>query len=442
MDLVSCRNLLIYLQPALQRTVLSFLHFALRANGYLFLGTSETVGDHQNAFELVNSKMRIYKKHGNNPHIASDLSSIIQTDASAREDSASIASLNSVSRLGSNERLWNAVSAKLISEFAPTCFVVNEKDEILYSFGKPHEFITLRTGRANLNLIKLVPRDLGLALSTAIRRARKQNSLVRFSGVSIREAGATRLIDLGVEPISVHRAAASALMILLQESKTALATSVGEPFDSDERSMQRIEDLEDDLHSTRDNLQSAIQQLQTSNEEFQSTNEELIASNEELQSSNEELESINEELATLNSEYQEKNEELIVANNDLENFLRTSELGTIVLNDSLRLCKFTPVAGEELNLLPHDIGRLLAEFSHPLVREICRIAEGVLSNGIRAEKTVEVRSGVRHLLRISPYRRAGTTDQGIVATILNISNLKMSVNTQRSAEQEEGNVHE
>jgi two-component system CheB/CheR fusion protein len=436
MDLVSCRNLLIYLQPAWQRKVLSFLHFALRPGGYLFLGTSETAGDLQNALELVNSKARTYQKRGNNPHAAADLVRIIQTSVPARENIASDVVFDPVVGIGAYEKLWNAVNAKLISDFAPTGFVVNEKDEILYSFGKPHEFIAMPPGRANLNLLKLIPHDLAVALSTAIRRARKQNSTVRLVGVKLQAAGASRLINLGVEPISVYRSAPSALLILIEESQTESTAARGEAFDTDQGSIQRIEDLQDDLDSARDNLQTAIQQLQTSNEEFQSTNEELIASNEELQSTNEELESINEELSTLNAEYEQKNDELIIANNDLENFLRTSQIGTIVLDGSLRISKFTPVAAQKMNLLPHDTGRFAAELSNPLIQAIGHISEKVLSDGMHVEKIVEARPGIWYLLRISAYRREGTTSQGVIATILDITNLKESTQEEHTGKRE------
>jgi two-component system, chemotaxis family, CheB/CheR fusion protein len=200
----------------------------------------------------------------------------------------------------------------------------------------------------------------------------------------------------------------------------------GEEFDYSNTSKQHIADLEDDLQHTRENLETAMQQQATSGEELQATNEELIAGNEELQSSNEELESINEELATLNSEYQQKNDELLVANDDLNNFLRTSEIGTLFLDHSLRIRKFTPVAAEEMNLLPHDAGRLLTELSHPLIDQLSDKMQQVLRNGTPMEKTVQTRPGVWHLLRISPYRRAGASDQGIVVTFVNVSVLKQA----------------
>lgn len=284
----------------------------------------------------------------------------------------------------------------------------------------------MQAGRANLNLLKLAPRDLALGLSTAIRQARKQNAAVHHRGVKFERIHRTRLINLKVEPMPTDHGAAALLLIFLEESKKPAPVRAGKNFDSSNASKQHIADLEQDLEHTQENLQIAMQQQATSNEELQATNEELIAANEELQSSNEELESINEELATINSEYEQKNDELVVANNDLNNFLRTSEIGTLFLDESLRIRKFTPVAAEEMNLLPHDAGRLLTELSHPLIDQLSRKMQQVLRSGTPAEKTVHTRPGVWHLLRISPYRRAGASDQGIVVTFVNVSALKQA----------------
>ena len=160
--------------------------------------------------------------------------------------------------------------------------------------------------------------------------------------------------------------------------------------------------------------------------ELQSTHEELVASNEEMQSSNEELESINEELVTLNAEHQENNDELRVSNDDLNNFLRTSQIGTIFLDELLHIRRFTPVVAAEMHLLPQDVGRLVTELSHPLIDELSSEARRVLREGRPVEKTVQSKPGVWYLLRISPYRREGASDQGVVATFVNVSLLKQA----------------
>ena len=427
MDLISCRNLLIYLQSPEQRKVLSLLHLALNPEGYLFLGMSETVGEQHDAFEPINAKARIFQKRAAASLAGPALANIAPVFAPVRE---ALSAVSSISNGGKRpqEKLLEAVNVKLIADYAPTCFAVNEKNEILYSFGQPQAFTAMPAGRANLNLLKLVPRDLSLAIATALRQAKKQNAVVRYRRVKFQRDQATSLIDLKVEPMGAEQGAPGVTLIFLEE-RERLVTSIGlggEAFDPGDKSAQRIADLEDDLQKSRENLQSAIEQQETSAEELQSANEELIASNEELQSSNEELESINEELATLNAEYQEKNDELRVANNDIDNFLRTSQIGTIFLDESLHIRRFTPVVAAEMKLLPHDAGRLLTDLSHPLIDELTREAQRVFHNGAPVEKTVETRPGVWYLLRVSPYRRAGASDLGVVITFVNVSALKQA----------------
>ncbi len=437
MDLVSCRNLLIYLQSPMQHKVLSLLRYALRSEGWMFLGSSETVGEHQDIFAQSHVKARIFQKRGGSASTVLEIARSAPASAPARE------TLSVPPHGGSNDgkrpldKLWNAINAKLIADFAPTCFAVNEKDEILYSFGQPQAFIALQTGRAHLNLLKLVPRDLSLALSTAIREARKQYTAVHYRSVKFRKDHATVLLDLKIEPMPGDGDAPAAWLVFLEKSGNPATAPEGEDFDPGNRSTQRIADLEDDLQISRENLQAAIEQKETSAEELQASNEELMAANEELQSSNEELESVNEEQATLNSEYQQKNDELLVANNDIDNFLRTAQIGTIFLDKTLHIRKFTPVVAEEMKLLPHDAGRLLTDLSHPLIHELSSEVQRVLRDKAPVEKTVETRPGVWHLLRISPYRREGTTDEGIVVTFVNVSVLKQAQHDlQKNSQQE------
>lgn len=422
MNLVSCRNLLIYLQPEWQRKVLAFLHFALRPGGYLLLGTSETVGEQQNAFEMTESKARIFQRRSDAP----PLEKVMLAAAPARVAPPVPQFGEPAAARRSPDKLWDAVSARLIADFAPTGFVLGDDDQILYSFGEPQKFVTLRAGRAHLDLLALVPRDLSLALSTALRRVRKQNVPVRYREVKFRRGRTASLMDLTVEPIAAGRGGARAVLVLLKESKKTAGQSAAEKFDPDQTAAQRIADLEEDLRASRENLQASAEHQQTTGEELQATNEELIAANEELQSTNEELESVNEELTTMNSEFQEKIDELLVANNDLGNFLRTSQIGTIFLDRALHIRRFTPVVAEEMHLKPQDTGRCLTELSHPLIAELTRGATSVLRDGTPLDKTVETKPGVWYLLRISPYRREGASDEGVVATFVNVSAVKAS----------------
>jgi two-component system CheB/CheR fusion protein len=423
-DLISCRNLLIYLRAEPQKKLMTLLHFALQRGGYLLLGTSETIGDRENAFETVNAKMRIFKKRTDStPTIAEALRSAPTATGpldGAHEPAPLERVLPDKTR---QEKILETISARLMAEFGTTCLVLNAKHEILRSFGEPQRFLTMHPGRASLSVLKLVPRGLSLALSSALRRAAKEQQTVRYSGVRLSGQGGAGIIDLKVEPLAAESDHAGTILVFFQEAKAAPAAPESDEFNPSSESIGRIADLEDDLESTKESLQAATEDKETAQEELQATNEELLAGNEELQSSNEELESVNDELTTLNTEYQQKIAELIVSNNDLENFLRTSDVATIFLDGALRLRRFTPAVTREIPLQQHDLGRLLTEFAHPLIAAIAEDSPGVAAGGEAIMKTVETRPSVWHLVRITPYRREGASDRGLVVTILDVSAL-------------------
>jgi two-component system CheB/CheR fusion protein len=303
--------------------------------------------------------------------------------------------------------------------------VLNAKQEILHSFGQPGRFLTVQSGQASLNVLKLVPRALSLALSSALRRAVKEQQVIRCSAVPLPGSGAGEIVDLKVEPLLAESGQAGVMLVFFQKPQKAPTAPRSQKFDPSTESVGRIAHLEDDLESTKNELQAAIEDKETTQEELQASNEELLAGNEELQSSNEELESVNEELTTLNTEYQQKIAELIVANNDLENFLRTSDVATIFLDDAMRLRRFTPAVTREIQLHPHDLGRLLTDFAHPLIAAIAEDLPRVAASGKEMMETIETGPKVRHLVRITPYRREGASDRGLVVTILNVSALQL-----------------
>jgi two-component system CheB/CheR fusion protein len=420
-DLISCRNLLIYLRANSQHKVMARLHFALQPGGYLLLGTSETIGDREDAFDTVNPKMRIFQKR---PDSTSTIAEALDGAPMATGTHHRPPLERILPDKTGQEKIWETISAQLMTEFGTTCLVLNAKHEILRSFGEPQRFLTVHPGRASLSVLKLLPRGLSVALSSALRRAEKDQKTVRYSGVRTSDEGDAGTIDLKVEPLAAESDHGGTMLVFLQEAKAASAAPQSDEFNLSRESVGRIADLEDDLESTKESLQVATEDKETAQEELQATNEELLAGNEELQSSNEELESVNEELTTLNAEYQQKISELIVSNNDLENVLRTSDVATIFLDDALRLRRFTPAVTREIPLQEHDLGRLLTEFAHPLIAAITEDFQRVATGGEAIMKTVETRRGVSHLVHITPYRREGASDRGLVVTILDISALQ------------------
>ena len=214
------------------------------------------------------------------------------------------------------------------------------------------------------------------------------------------------------------------MLVFLQEPQAARAGAKSRHFNPSSESLRRIAELEAELERAKEKLQATTEDEETTRQELQAANEELLAGNEELQSSNEELESVNEELTTLNTEYQQKISELIVSNNDLENVLRTSDVATIFLDAALCLRRFTPAVTRVIPLRPHDVGRPLANFAHPLIAAIAEDLPRVAAGGEAIVKTVETVHGVWHLVRITSYRREGASDCGLVVTILDVSELR------------------
>src|SRR6184192_2819314 len=424
-DLISCRNLLIYLRADAQRKVMAWFHFALRPGGYLLLGTSEAIGDRDNVFETVNAKMRIFQKRGDSSVQIESAIGGVPTAAGSLDGGRGSASRERVPRAkNGRKKIWETISARLMAEFATTCLVLNEKYEILHSFGQPQRFLTVHPGRASLNVLKLVPRALSLALSGALRRAAKAQQTVGYSRIPLPGRGRGRTIDLKVEPLAAELDQPRAMLVFLQEPQAARAAVKSHKFNPSSESIRRIADLEDELERAKEKLQAATEDEETTRQELQAANEELLAGNEELQSSNEELESVNEELTTLNTEYQQKISELIVSNNDLENVLRTSDVATIFLDAALCLRRFTPAVTRVIPLRPHDVGRPLANFAHPLIAAIAEDLPRVAAGGEAIVKTVEAVHGVWHLVRITSYRREGASDCGLVVTILDVSELR------------------
>src|SRR5205823_12743553 len=234
------------------------------------------------------------------------------------------------------KKIWETISARVMAEFGTTCLVLNERYEILHSFGQPQRFLTVHPGRASLNVLKLVPRALSLALSGALRRAAKAQQTVGYSRIPLPGRGRGRTIDLKVEPLAAELDQPRAMLVFLQEPQAACAGAKSRHFNPSSESIRRIAELEAELERAKEKLQATTEDEETTRQELQAANEELLAGNEELQSSNEELEAANEELTTLNTEYQQKISELIVSNNDLENVLRTSDVVTILDVSELR----------------------------------------------------------------------------------------------------------
>jgi two-component system, chemotaxis family, CheB/CheR fusion protein len=416
-DLISCRNLLIYFQPAAQKKALSLFHFGLRTGGVLFLGPSESPGELAPEFETVDEHWKVYRKRRDirlPPDMRLPLSNAaphIRVTAPAPATVPFDAPLL-------------AAYDRLLEEHMPPGLLITDQRQLVHSFGGAAQLLAQRDGRPTADILDLVDRDLRLVLAGSLQRAAKDQTPVVYTGVRISTPHGDKKFKLTVKPLMNRHLNLTHFFIALEDLGAAPAARAPAEIDANEASREQVDSLESELRHTRENLQATIEELETSNEELQASNEELVASNEELQSTNEELHSVNEELYTVNAEYQKKIAELTELTDDMDNLLRSTDIGTIFLDKDLCIRKFTPQIGRAFDLLPQDVGRRIDSFSHSiayagLLDDIVR----VLESGTPVEKEVRHRHGNWLFLRILPYR-SHTKLEGAVLTLIDISLLK------------------
>lgn len=429
-DLITCRNVLIYMNDVAQAKILSLFHFALQRDGILFLGQSESLGQLQEEFEGIDRRWRIFRKlrqiqlPGSTrllPDSPGDVEAQSQTPLRARVSAAQ--SLGTVER----RSLLKAYDA-LLERYAPASLLVNRQNEVTQIFRGAETFLQLRPGVLSARATDLVVEELRGAVNTCIESAWKtgepQRRRVRF----FRDNRPCD-VDIMAESLADHSGKGDFLLLSLAEiappvdqppTIPALVVTAGAP---DEGLQNRVVSLERDLQVTEESLQSTIEELETSNEELQATNQELMSANEELQSTNEELHAVNEELYTVSSEHQRKIEELTALTNDMDHLLRCTEVGTIFLDRNLRIRRFTPAIAKTFNLLARDVGRpidhITARFSY---EGLAGDLSSVLEDGTEAEHTVEV-DGRSFLLRVIPFRVDSEID-GAVVTLFDVTALK------------------
>lgn len=422
-DLVTCRNLLIYLSPPLQQKVLSSLHFALNLNGYLFIGPSENLGELSNVFVEVDRKWKLYKNaemgkmHSKDSYVTPDLN--IRTYPG---------------HMGYNYKTTNSKDAysdllfeAAFEEFGYAGVYVDENFEIIEARGDIRKFMILPDKKFDLNILKMLPDNISIALGAALHKAAKKKERVVVRSAKIKEQDKIRYIDIIIRPYLDHgKLSRKSLLIMFCDSKIQKTyeetlAQMPEEFKANER----IKELEGELVEIKENLQSAIEEVETSNEELQSSNEELISANEELQSTNEELQSLNEELHTVNSEHQQKIKELIELNDDLNNYFSSTNIGQIFIDKDLLIRKFTPSVTHQINLIDGDIGRPIYHISNNFRYEnLIEDIRHVMKNTVVVDRELEVTSGKYYQMRIQPYIRLDKTIDGVIITFIDITEIK------------------
>lgn len=426
LDLISCRNLLIYLGTELQKKVIPLFRYALNPDGILFLGSSETIGDYSDMFSVFDKKWRIYK--------ASRTSSLPPLPIDTRP--AAPPEKGSKEKGFEGKKPWDMSVGELAERFllelyAPPCAIVNERGDILYLHGRTGKYLEPAPGKASLNVLTMAREGLQLDLRTALRKAVARKEDIVSEGLRVRTNGDFQTINLVIHYIRKPEYLQGLLMVVFIDVPSPGKVTLP-PDGCEEKVNQRVLELEFEVKSTREHLQTTIEELETSNEELKSANEELQSSNEELQSTNEELEtskeelqSVNEELLTVNAELQTKIEELSQVNSDMSNLLSSTQVATVFLNNELRIKRYTPGAVGIINLIQTDAGRPMGDVSSKLAYpELVRDAEEVLRTLVTKEKMVSHTEGKWFTVRIMPYRTKENVIDGVVITFIDVTTLK------------------
>ncbi len=439
-EMVSCRNLLIYLQSNLQQRALEMFAFSLRPGGVLLLGTSETVGEMEDHFEPIDRKARIYGFRGKtSTRLTYDGQQNQQHDERMLPLAAS--GYAGPRRVGSreHERLITRLLDLLADSYVPLAVVVNEHLEILYTLGDPSGIFSMPTGRAVYDISKMVSRELGIPLATGIQKVLRSGEELTYSNVRLRDGDVTQAMRLCLRLLPGRKNDEMLVVVFFEtvgENRSPGSSEASAEYDLDEETDQRLQDLEQELQFTRENLQATIEELETSNEELQATNEELLASNEELQSTNEELQSTNEELYTVNTEYQNKIIELTEARNDVENLLSSSRIGTLILDEDMCIRRYSPQTAKVFNLVDSDMGRPLQHLSHQLLDfDAVEMARQTQEEGKSFEREALDRDGRWYLVRTLPYRVGPQALAGVVITLVDITERKRAEKALHESEQ-------
>lgn len=425
LDLIVCRNVLIYLEPDIQKKVLALLHFSLNEGGFLFLGPAETIGRHIDLFEPVSKKWRIFRRIG-----------------PARPERVEVPITTAVDPLVPLRRLAPPSTTRpvsfaemthrlLLDQFAPPAVLINRKYEILYFFGATDRYLAVPAGEPTQDLMMMARDGLRTKLRSAIHKAVRANGPVTLQGAQVKRNGGYHPVIVAIRPVVGPHGADGLLLITFQDSDQVIPPP-RPPETTAEESV--IRQLEYELKATKEDLQSTVEELESSNEELKVSNEEVMSMNEELQSANEELEtskeelqSLNEELTTVNNQLQDKVADLETANNDMANLLNCTEVAILFLDNHFQIKRFTPPATRLFNLIATDlnrpIGDITPKFPNSTVHQEVEQALGTLTP---QEKQVQTSDGCWWSQRITLYRTLDNRIEGVVLTFTDVTRVRLA----------------
>jgi len=429
LNLMCCRNLLIYLNTDAQKKLLPLFHYTLTPGGILMLGSSETIGGATELFQTINKKWRIFRRQ----EVPKAIRQIVNfpTGPLAIENPQDSFAANSQNKPFDISSLTQKV---VLEQFAPTAVLTNSDGDIINIQGRTGKYLETPSGPLTNNILDMAREGLRIELSAALRAARSSAAKVTKKRLSVKTNGDYQLIDLHVCPLKKPRELAGRLLVVFEDIESESLDETGDLIGKNDSSLAstRIAELERELQTTRESHQTTIEELESSNEELKSTNEEIQSANEELQSTNEELESskeelqsLNEELQTVNAELQGKVEELSAAHDDMRNLLNSTEIANIFVDNNMRVRRFTPEATMIVNLIQTDIGRPIQHVVGNLKYDnMIRDLENVLQYLIPVETEVQTNEGKWFNMRIIPYRTTDNRIDGAVMTFTSIEDQK------------------
>ena len=474
LDLITCRNLLIYMGVELQKKLIPLFHYALRPGGWLFLGTSEGVGEFDALFAALDRKAKLYQRKEDRlvqrrlplgsflPPLTPQTLPAASANASDASDAPAVQQVRDALDSASatrDTRKWTGPPGRslretteqaLLAQLVAAGALVNSAGDILYLHGRSGLFLEPSPGEAGINnILKMAREGLRRDLSLSLQQAARLHETVQCRGLSVKTNGHFTSVDLTVRPvIGGGRATAASPLYLVVLQEASIGADVPPPDTPNDDLLAatasrgllpdadpRIAALKAELRAKEDHLQSAYEQLETSaeelkssNEEMQSVNEELQSTNEELETSKEELQSVNEELATVNTELQTKVTDLSRANNDMNNLLAGTGIGTVFVDHQLRILRFTPAASAIINLIPTDVGRPVSHIASNLSAygDLVADVRAVLRTLVPREVEVGTHDGRHYTLRIQPYRTLDNVIEGAVISFIDISEMKIT----------------
>lgn len=442
LDLLSCRNLLIYLVSELQNRVISTFHYALKPEGMLFLGSSENLGKFVESFRIVNGKWKFFQKKISNLSVMGvfPLTSVpIEVNQKLPELEKTIKKID----------FSQLVQKELLLSYVPPSVVCDEKGNIVYVFGETGKYLQPASGLASLNVIEMAREGLQLDLRIALRTAVTKKRSIVCKNLEVKTNGGVYIVDIIIKPVTNKAIIEKLLIISFKEVIVGKQNKlVKNSKDSKYLKSKFVEELEKELAFTKDALkihsdeqQNFNEELKSTNEELQSTNEELQSTNEELETSKEELQSINEELISVNSELQSKIEQLFLIQNDMKNLLDSTNIGVIFLDTHFIIKRFTREATKVFCFVPSDVGRFLADIKSEFeVGDLMADFQAVLDFLVPREREVQTFLGNYYLVRIMPYRTLENVIDGLVITFVDISERKKAQLEMKQAREYSENI--